>query len=279
MLNSLIGWLSIALSFLGLSSCAEAAPGERSVPRAERETRASMDDAVSVECEFPSTAAIHADAGGVVLKVWSYPLEDIHSEPVLPADSALLAYRAAIREAGEDVRMPPLHVPTPLSNAEEAVWRDEQYNDDLVYRGEVGSIQPITCLDALLFAEQNARFSQLDRPTEFIASVLRRQRMNVVEVLVIFGAGDSEFPPRSVYGFDIVAEHVQRGWSYWYIIHNHTLQRPDERITLGVPAPSTSDVGFARNLAATRGLDSIRVTNGFYTFAAAVEDLAPLRQR
>jgi hypothetical protein len=43
--------------------------------------------------------------------------------------------------------------------------------------------------------------------------------------------------------------------------------------------PSTVDVQFARNLAGMRGLEDVRVTNGFFTFTAPVNDLTPFRAR
>lgn len=217
-----------------------------------------------------------AEDQGSVLRVWTFFLEEIHSRMVLPDDPWLIAYRTAIRSEGAFERYPALHVPSPLNEAEADLWRDEGFNNDLAYRGEVGSIEPIACLDALLFAEQNARVPQLERPTEFLASVLRRGAEEGEEVVVIFGAGSEMFPPRTVYGFDVVDEYLARGWRYWYVLHNHTRQGNG---ALGVPVPSASDVRLARNLAAERGLERVRVTNGFYTFDAAVDEMAVFRSR
>lgn len=230
-------------------------------------------------CAFPSAPVVLLEDDGAVLKRWSFPARESLYGLALPPDSGLLAYRAAIAAAGADVRLPPLQVPPTQSEAEAAMWADEQYNNDLAYRGEVGSIGPIGCLDALLFAEQNARVSQLDQPTEFLASVLRRGAPGSEELTIVFGAGTETFVPRSAYGFEIVDEYVAQGWTYWYALHNHTLQRSDGSSTLGVPVPSTSDVQLARNLAEDRGLESVRVTNGFYTFDATVDELSAFRAR
>jgi hypothetical protein len=238
------------------------------------------DDLTSVDCAFPSDPVTLVDADGAVLKVWSFTLdEDVHTRVALPDDPDLLAYRAAMRGYGGSARTPPLEVPAVLSDAEAKIWEDEAYNNNLVYQGKVGSIVPISCLDALLFAEQNTRLSQLTDPTEFIASVLRRKHSETHEVVVIFGAGSSLFPPKSVYGLDVVADYVGRGWSYWYMLHNHTPQQSGGRVVPGVPAPSMSDIHFAQNLAEKYSLESIRVTNGIYTFSATVDALIGLRQR
>ena len=90
--------------------------------------------------------------------------------------------------------------------------------------------------------------------------------------LLRFAAGE-------VYGFEVVDSIVAEGWSYWYAIHNHTVQKNGDLLALGVPAPSTSDVGLYRSLAEEMGLESLRVTNGFYTFSASTDELGAFRAR
>jgi hypothetical protein len=143
----------------------------------------------------------------------------------------------------------------------------------------VARIDPITCLDALLFSRQASRISQIEQPTEFLASVLRREAAAGQELVVVFGAGSEMFAPREVYGFEVVDSLVAEGWSYWYAIHNHTVQKNGDLLALGVPAPSTSDVGLYRSLVEEMGLQSFRVTNGFYTFSASTDDLGAFRAR
>jgi hypothetical protein len=87
------------------------------------------------------------------------------------------------------------------------------------------------------------------------------------------------FPPKSAYGFYVVDKYVAQGWRYWYLTHDHTLQRNGDRIALGTPTLSTSDVQLVRSLAAEHGLESARVTNGFYTFSATAAEFARLRSR
>jgi len=59
-------------------------------------------------------------------------------------------------------------------------------------------------------------------------------------------------------------------------LHNHPRQPNGD---VGIPAPSTVDVQFVRSLAEEKGLQSVRVTNGFYTFSASVAELAGFRAR
>ena len=234
---------------------------------------------VDARCALPTDPATVREDGDAVLLVWTFPAEDVYAQAVLPVDSAFLNYRAAIRADGGDLRRPVADQPVPRTEAEADNWRDEHFNHELAQSGEVGSIEPITCLDALLFAYQNARVSQLEQPTEFLASVLRRDVDGGTELAVVFGAGHEMFPPKSVYGFDVVEEHLADGWRWWYALHNHTIQRNGERLALGSPTLSTSDVQLMRNLTGDGGLENARVTNGFYTFTVAAGELWKMRSR
>lgn len=233
-------------------------------------------DLVGPNCRFPDAPETALEDQGLVLRIWRFAWDDLYARPTLPTDPAFHAYRAAVRAAGAEEPYPALHVPDGVDATEAGVWRDEAFNNELAYSGVVGTIEPVTCLDALIFAHQNARVPQLERPTEFVASILRRGSGGQDEVAVVFGAGRELFPPSSVHGLDIVGDHLDRGWRYWYLLHNHTLQ---DNGALGVPVPSTSDVGMVRSLAETRGLERVRVTNGFYTFDAGIDELRGFRGR
>lgn len=211
-----------------------------------------------------------------MLETWTLKLSDVLVD-ALPGERAFLEYRAAIERDSANLRRPVRDPPRIGSEAAAAIWRDEYFNNDLVFDEGVGSVEPISCLDALLFARQASRFSQLDRPTEFSASVLRRENWTQTDVMVVFGAGSEMFVPKDFYGFDVVADLLDEGWSYWYAIHNHTIKKNGDRLALGVPVPSTNDVQLLRSLSQSLGLDSVRVTNGFYTFRASVEELGRMR--
>src|SRR5437879_7997064 len=174
-------------------------------------------DPVDPACVLPGAPAVVLEDGGVVLWVWRVPWKDAYARPALPNNAGLLAYRAAIREEGAEERYPALAVPTGASGPNADVWRDESFNNDLVYRGVVGAIGPITCLDALLFAQQNARVPQLERPTEFLASVLRKGSDEREEIGGVCGAGPELFPPRTVYRFCIDEDYSAQGRRYLYL--------------------------------------------------------------
>ena len=139
----------------------------------------------------------------------------------------------------------------------------------LMYAG-AGEVRTVKCLEAALFSLQDTRYSQLTRPTEFIAHVLRKDG----RLTIYFGAGGEPFPPKSVYGTDEVAADVAAGWLYWIALHNHPLQIRGGKSTLGVPVPSTSDVSLLAGLVARLGLREAWVTNGMYTGVVSAENLA-----
>ena len=239
----------------------------------------SSDLAEASRCMLPTPPDTVRTDGNAVLLVWEFPDDPIYLSFVLPADSAYLAYREAIRADGADLKHPVADEPTPTTDEEAALWSDEHFNGEMARSGEAGIIEPIRCLDALLFAFQHDRVSQLEQPTEFLASVLRKETNGEIRLAIVFGAGEEMFPPKSVYGFDVVDEYRARGWRYWYAIHNHTIQRNVDRLALGTPALSTSDVQLTRNLAAGSGLESARVTNGVYTYSVPSTELDLLRSR
>jgi hypothetical protein len=217
--------------------------------------------------------------GPAVLLAWTFPDAAIYSTASIPVDSGYLAYRAAIRADSADLRQPIADQPVPATEAEARMWEEERFNSDMAQRGAAGVIEPIQCLDALLFAYQHSRVSQIDQPTEFLASVLRKETADGTQLTVLFGAGSEMFPPKSVYGFGRVEGLVSDGWQYWYTLHNHTIQRRGDRLALGTPALSTSDVQLMRSLASESGLQSTRVTNGFFTYAVGADELDRLRSR
>ena len=228
-------------------------------------------------CRMPLQPTTILDHDGAVLETWELRLESVLTSTALPQEPSFLSYRAAIEGDGADLMRPIADPPVIQTEAEAAVWRDEYFNNDLAFDEGIGSIDPISCLDALLFSRQASRFSQLEHPTEFVASVLRRDSETGTDLLVVFGAGSEMFVPKEVYGFDVVRDFLAEGWTYWYVIHNHTVRKNGDLLALGVPVPSTSDVQLSRNLADELGLDSVRVTNGFYTFSASVGELGAFR--
>lgn len=250
-------------------------PGNHEIIFAPSEVAASTEvDAGSTarSCHFPSYPTVVKAPDNGLLQYWKLEKSALWLGPLLPTDSAYVRYRRRIEEAGADLAQPVQYVPEPERNSEQ--WRRELHNVETAYSGQAGTLRPVRCLEALLFAYQNTRHSQLERPTEFIASVLRKRIEGRTIFRLYFGAGDELFPPKEVYGFDEVERDVASGWEYVAMLHNHTIQDAGGELRLGVPAPSIADVQLLNSLVEDYGLERAWITNGLYTLDLSATDLA-----
>src|SRR5688572_12665284 len=160
----------------------------------------------SERCELPQPRVLRAEANAIV-QVWELPADPIWTSDELPEAPGYAAYRTRIRAVGGDQPQPVADPPTIRDDNERELWRKEDLNTDRMYNG-VGEVRPVRCIDAALFALQDARYSQLTHPTEFVAHILRSDG----RLKIYFGASDEPTPPKSVYGLDEVAAAVAEGW-------------------------------------------------------------------
>lgn len=220
-------------------------------------------------CRLDEAPVTVYDDGAAVLLRWDLADRPALWSPALPDDDGYQAFRAAIRAAGAELRAPIADRAPPADDAAREGWRREDHNAALVLDGKAGTLRPIHCLEALMFARQHARHDELTTPTEFMVLVLRRGD----RLRLYFGAGDQLFPPRTVYGFDQAAADVADGWTLELALHDHTVQRRGDRPALGMPSLSTNDVFLFRNKVADLGLRAAWVTNGVYTAEIPAADL------
>ena len=253
---------SSGLLVLGILACVGATPAP-----------ASSQTAAAARCELPEPTVLRRE-GNTVLHVWELSAAPAWFGETVPDAAGYLAYRAAIRAAGGDLPRPMADPPQPKDDAERELWGREDSNAALMYAGS-GEVRRIRCLEAALFALQDARYSELTRPTEFIAHILRRND----RLKVYFGASDLMFPPKNFYGLEEVAAEVRAGWQYWVVLHNHTVRTLDGRPALGTPAPSTSDVQLFKGLVENLGLREVWITNGMYTGVVTSENLGRFSTR
>jgi hypothetical protein len=236
--------------------------------------QAAVAQETDASCVLEAEPRVLERQGSAVLLVWELEPRAIWSEAVLPEAEALATYRQAIIDADAVQFRPTADPPDIRTDEEREIWRREFANVDLAYGGTAGTIRPIRCLEALFFAYQTARFPELTHPTEFIVSVTRREVEGRTEVKAYFSGSDELFPPKALYGFDRAEQDVADGWEFWFVLHNHTVQTNQGRPALGTPVPSASDVDLSRSLAEELGLQSIRVTNGFFTIDIPAPALA-----
>ena len=229
--------------------------------------------AVADRCELSESTVLLRE-GNSVLRMWELPMSPLWFGESLPDAPGYLTFRAAIRAAGGDKERPSADPPRPKDDAERELWRREELNVALMYEGG-GQVRPVWCLEAALFALQDARYSQLTQPTEFVAQILRRGD----RIKVYHGGSDVMFPPARFRGLEEVNADVAAGWQYWVLLHNHTVRTLDGKPALGVPAPSTNDVQLFRGLVDRLGLREAWVTNGMYTGLVPASNLGQFSTR
>src|SRR5688572_12636392 len=108
-----------------LAACAEA-PEAATVRPPRMYTAEMMGDG----CELPEPEVL-LDEDGLVLQVYSFRLQEVHNSQNLPDDEGLMAYRAAIRDAGAAEIRPTLRIPPELTGPDAQIWQDEDFNNEL----------------------------------------------------------------------------------------------------------------------------------------------------
>ena len=159
----------------------------------------------------------------------------------------------------------------------------DAHNGAAVLEGRAGVIGPASCIEALLWERQAARYPMLEHPTEFSAFILRGDG----RVRIYFSAAD--LVGHKVRGgiTDLVNEDVRRSYALVAHLHNHPFllgRVPGGRMwtteatrddVAGALAPSATDVQLYRWLREEIGLPAAWVTNGLATarFSAADFDV------
>lgn len=195
-------------------------------------------------------------------------------QPAEP-DTTIARFRDAVRaRLGSDLE------PGALIERQRAIFagiagamRGEAEISQHVLDGQLGRIAPISCLEAMLWKWQDARYPMLTHPTEFGAYVLRRPGA----VRVYLSSDDRVGQRMRATVRDLVRVDVGAGFRLVAHLHNHPFlfdrvvgdrmwTTPEtQRDVAGALAPSMSDVGFYRALFANDSLGEAWVTNGVYS--------------
>lgn len=146
-------------------------------------------------------------------------------------------------------------------------------NLTVLLEGRAGNINPIGCLEAMLWKWQAARYPMLEHPTEFGAFVLRGHGRVRVYLSSADLVGQKIRRPVT----ELVQGDVIGGFRLMAHIHNHpfllnrevgdrmwTVEASKEDVA-GALAPSTTDVEFYRNVVGNLSLEEAWVTNGLHT--------------
>jgi hypothetical protein len=255
-------------------------------------------------CQWTGGATVLHQAGDTLYQVWSLapPAAQAGWQPAdLPA---LTSFRRAVEARLEAANVLP--DAAGLLRRQVAHYaarghsdsRREAENGRLVLDGAVGTMRPLSCLEALLLDFQARRFPMVDRPTELQAFVLRR---NVpaedssaaaadadTPALVYFAASGAPWPPGVGRLVPLLESKVREGWRVIAHVHNHPfyLDRltplasgPPTSDIAGALAPSITDVRFYRSMHAGLGLETALVTNGFATLEIPAASFGRLHAR
>jgi hypothetical protein len=136
----------------GLGGCGCGPDGGRAIARG---------GGAAATCRLDEAPTIVGADGAAVLLRWELDARPVLFSPALPDDDGYRAYRRAIRDAGAELREPIADRAPPATDRERETWRREDHNASIVFAGRAGTLRPIGCLEALMFARQHARFSQL----------------------------------------------------------------------------------------------------------------------
>jgi hypothetical protein len=237
-----------------------------------------FEQATASRCSLDSATPEVIVRGNTDLSEWHgrFDLPDVpHLWEPAPPDEFLSQFRDMVRNRlGTDVdERLLLERQRKIFAVMPAEWSGEASNVTVLLEGEVGNISPISCLEAMLWKWQSARYPMLEHPTEFGAFVLQ---MNG-RVRVYLSSADLVGQKINRTVTEMVQADVSSGFRLVSHIHNHPFlfdrQVGDRMWTTeatkgdvaGALAPSMTDVQFFRNLRDSLGLQEAWITNGIHS--------------
>jgi hypothetical protein len=243
--------------------------------------RAASPAAGTGECRWPVAPVLLRQAADTVYQSWTYEAGQIPERvdpsrlPSLAAFLDTVRTRVGALDAQAMLqRQIAFYAARPDSDSQ-----GEAANGRLVLSGDVGTLRPASCLEALLVEAQAARFPMASHPTEFHAIVMERADAGTRQVRVYFAGSGAPWPPKINPLLERVAADRNAGWRAVAHLHNHPFLFASGGDIAGANAPSISDVQFWRWLRDDYGLASARVTNGFATFETPAATFDRLRAR
>jgi hypothetical protein len=233
------------------------------------------------ECRWPVAPVVLRQAADTVYQSWTYQagrMPERVDVSRLPGLSAFLD-TVRLRVGALDARALLDRQVAYYASRPDPDSQGEAANGRSVRSGTLGTVRPISCLEALLVEIQAARFPMASHPTEFHALVMERSDAGRRLVRVYFAGSSAPWPPKANLLLDHVAADRRDGWRAVAHLHNHPFLFASEGDIAGANAPSLTDVQFWRYLRDSFGVESARVTNGFATFEAPAAAFDRLRAR
>lgn len=253
-----------------LLACAGPAAAQRCAWRAKPDALIDEPLLVVRRWEVKDSRALRADEPGSArfspIRAWTFEPETL---PQLEAFRAWAAGRTDVDPYALLRRQHRLYERLGLADREKL---------RLVLSRNAGRVEPMSCLEALLFSEHQARFP-VQGYTEFLAVVLAKGgRLRVY--LLSSGETQGAAPHLSHVRAELDADRA-RGWTLELHLHNHPFNFENESGDIGGSlAPSGEarwgDIGTLLSLMREQGLREGAITNGFDTAYYGRQDLERL---
>lgn len=162
-----------------------------------------------------------------------------------------------------------------LTHQMQYVTQGNLKNSKLIRDGDVGQIRKINCIESLLFEYQAQRSPMLEKPSEFLAYFLVRDRPQGKNIRILYytinqpGIGSLSVSHANLRKF------VTEGWKVKMSLHNHNFDMTKPNYLGGV-APSSSDVQAYLGEKLEFQLEFALITNGFDTSVIRSSEFAIL---
>lgn len=235
----------------------------------------------ALPCRWPAAPAVLHQAADTVFLSWSYSAGQLPEHASLPDLPGLSSFLDTVR-----VQTGTLDPHALLqrqigyyASRSDSDSQGEAANGQSVLSALVGTLRPITCVEALLVEFQAQRSPMASRPTEFQAVIMERTVSGTHQVRVYFAGSNAPWPPKGDLLFDRVVHDRREGWRAVAHLHNHPFLLASGGDIAGANAPSLTDVQFWQHLRDRIGVESARITNGVTTFEAFAPDFDRLQAR
>ena len=237
---------------------------------------ASRASARATSCAWASPPSRLADGPAGLILAWTIADSPDLFVPAPANVPGLARYRAWAR-ARADVD------PRALLRRQEKLYRRLGVRDaDKIHRvldGEIGRIESINCLEALLFTEHEARYPVEAGATEFLAFILRKDG-RLKAYLLSHGDTNGVSPSGELVRGRLREDRAQ-GWILLANLHNHPFQFDNPSGDIGgttVPSGDSSygDVSVFQSGVSEYDMRGAWITNGFDTVRFDAADVAAL---
>jgi hypothetical protein len=218
-------------------------------------------------CAFQSLPEVVLDQPHEWVGVWSLAgdLEPM-AQFVMPSSSAFSSWLDWIRSSGASLDQRRLLQRQRMIYSGMGIVEETRIFD-LILNGSAGRIEPVNCLEALLLAEQEARFPSRKAATEFQALVMERGEGGAKQLRVYFASGDlAGMAPLLDPILDRVRGDLALGWKARGHLHNHPfIFLPGQDDIAGTAIPSATDAESYVWYGKEFGIAEARITNGVST--------------